>query len=317
MINLISEYLVYTLLRLNHASLVAKAAHFFIYETIKIFILLSVIIFIVSMVRTFFPAQKIRKILSGWEGPLAYIAAALFGIITPFCSCSAVALFLGFVEVGVPLGVTFSFLVASPMINEIALVMLWSLFGWKVATIYIFSGLVIAVISGVVIGKLNVDNLLEASASDGLKSFPGGFRGTDWIKRTQYAGSYVWGVIRKVWLYIVFGIGAGAWMHGYVPDDFLARYAGRDNWLAVPVAVLTGIPLYSGAAGVMPLVKVLTEKGVGMGTALAFMMAVTGLSLPEFVILRRMMKVRLIAIFSGIVGLGILFTGYTFNLIIR
>ncbi|MDD5424053.1 MAG: permease [Candidatus Omnitrophica bacterium] len=293
------------------------AVNFFVYDTIKIFILLIVIIFIVSIIRSFLPPEKIRKILSRKDRYAGHILAALLGIVTPFCTCSAIPLFLGFIEAGVPLGVTFTFLVASPMINEVALIMLFGMFGWKVATLYIASGMLIAVVSGLVIGALKPERLLEA-----IEPKRSGSPLTEnvefkWGDRIKYAKTYVIFIIKKVWLFILIGVGAGAFIHGYVPMDFLAKYAGGDKWYAVPLAALIGIPLYSNAAGIIPLVSALTEKGVAMGTTLAFMMAVTGLSLPEFLILRKVMKARLILAFAGIVGLGIILTGYLFNIILR
>ena len=307
---------VYTILQMSKGALFSEAVNFFLYDTIKIFLLLTVIIFVVSVIRTFFPPEKTRDILSHKKSFIGNILAALLGIVTPFCSCSAVPLFLGFVEAGVPLGVTFSFLVASPMINEIALVMLWGLFGWKIAVIYIGSGLMIAIISGIIIGKLKVENLVEqithrktccAAITTAMK----------FKERVSFAGDYTKDILKHIWFFVVLGIGVGAWIHGYVPADFLARYAGSDNWFAVPFATLIGIPLYSNAAGVIPMVSALTEKGVAMGTALAFMMAVTALSLPEFLILRRVMKLKLLGIFATIVGMGIIFTGYLFNFILK
>lgn len=292
------------------------AASFFIYDTIKIFLLLAVIIFFISALRTFLPREKVRNILSGRKGYFGNVLASLFGIITPFCTCSAIPLFLGFLEAGVPLGTTFSFLVASPMINEVAIVLLFGLFGWKIALLYITSGFIIAILSGIVIGKLKVENLVEEfvykSNQNGQLKLPE----MAWKQRVNYAKTYTIGIIKKVWLYIIIGIGIGAWIHGFVPTDFLAQYAGADKWYAVPLAVLVGIPLYSNAAGVIPLVGVLSEKGVAMGTSLAFMMAVTGLSLPEFMILKKVMKVKLIIFFAGIIGIGIIFTGYLFNLVL-
>ena len=239
------------------------------------------------------------------------------GIITPFCSCSAIPLFLGFIQAGVPLGTTFSFLVASPMINEVALVLLLGMFGWKIALMYVISGLIISILSGIIIGKMKVESLVEPfvyqNTINGNIELPTMNR----KERIIYAKNYTLDILKKVWLYILIGIGIGAWIHGYVPADFLAQYAGSDKWYAVPLAVLIGIPLYSNAAGVIPLVSALTEKGVAMGTTLAFMMSVTALSLPEFMILKRVMKMRLILIFAGIVGLGIIFTGYLFNLVLK
>ena len=315
-IKLLANWLTYNVFHLSAKTILAESVNFFIYDTIKIFILLSVIIFIVSIIRSFLPPKKIRHLLSRKNRYLGNVLAATLGIITPFCSCSAVPLFLGFVESGVPLGVTFSFLVSSPMINEVALVLLLGMFGLKVALIYIGSGLIIAIFSGIIIGKLKVENLVENFGLNGqIRSTENGIK-MGWNERVDYAKRYTIEIIKKVWAYILIGIGLGAWIHGYVPVDFLAKYAGADKWYAVPFATLLGIPLYSNAAGVIPLVSALTEKGVAMGTTLAFMMAVTGLSLPEFLILRRVMKTRLIIIFAGIVGVGIIFTGYLFNLIL-
>jgi len=293
-----------------------EAINFFIYDTTKIFILLVVIVFFVSVVRSFLPPEKIKNILSCRGKYIGNILAALFGIITPFCSCSAIPLFLGFMEAGVPLGVTFSFLVASPMINEVALIMLFGLFGWKVAFFYILSGLVIAIVSGIIIGKLKVENLVfDFSNNKNIGQFE--LPSLSWRQRFAYAGNYTFDIIKKIWIFILLGVGVGAWIHGYVPADFIAQYTGGDKWYAVPLAVLIGIPLYSNAAGIIPLVSVLTEKGVSMGTTLAFMMAVMGLSFPEFLILRKVMKTKLIVIFASIVGLGVIFTGYLFNLILK
>lgn len=291
------------------------AINFFIYDTLKIFLLLSVIIFSISVLRTFLPQEKIRSLLSGEKGYWGNILASILGIFTPFCTCSAITLFIGFLEAGVPPGVTFSFLVASPMINEVALVLLLGLFGWKIAAIYIASGLVIATISGIIIGKLKVEKLVEDFVLNGHVSQKEG-KNIHWKERIFYARVYVFKILKKVWFYILLGIGIGAWIHGYIPTDFLTQYASSDKWYAVPLAVLIGIPLYSNAAGVIPLVKVFVEKGVALGTSLAFMMSVTALSFPEFLILKKVMKVRLIAIFASIVGVGIILTGYLFNLIL-
>jgi len=316
-VKLLADWLTYSVFHLAAKTILAEAINFFIYDTIKIFILLSVIIFIVSIIRSFLPPEKIRNILSRKNKYLGNFLAATLGIITPFCSCSAVPLFLGFVEAGVPLGVTFSFLVASPMINEVALVLLLGMFGWKIAALYIVSGLIIAILSGIIIGKLKVEDLVESfvfnnkiiNSENGIKM--------EWKDRISYAKKYTADIIKKVWIYILIGIGLGAWIHGYVPADFLAKYASADKWYAVPLATLIGIPLYSNAAGVIPLISALTEKGVAMGTTLAFMMAVTGLSLPEFMILKKVMKTKLILIFAGIVGIGIIFTGYLFNFVLK
>ena len=312
-LKLFADWLTFSVLVINPETLLAGAVNFFIYDTIKIFILLTVIIFVVSLFRSFLPPEKIRFILSHKNKYTGNIIASLLGIITPFCSCSAIPLFLGFVQAGVPLGTTFSFLVASPMINEVALVLLLGMFGWKIALIYIVSGLAIAVLSGIVIGKLNVENLVEPFVFEHSFVAKNDFPDMTWSDRFTYAKNYTRDIFKKVWSYIVIGIAVGAWIHGYVPADILAQYAGSDKWYAVPLAVLIGIPLYSNAAGIIPLVGALTEKGVAMGTTLAFMMAVTALSLPEFMILKRVMKTRLILTFAGIVGTGIVVTGYLFN----
>lgn len=315
MIKPIVDWLVYYIFRMRQGTLFAEALNFFIYDTIKIFLLLTVIIFIVSFIRTFFSPERTRAILSHKHKFTGNVLAALLGIVTPFCSCSAVPLFLGFIEAGVPLGATFSFLVSSPMINEVALIMLWGLFGWKIALIYIGSGLIIAILSGIVIGGLKVEDLVEkfshkkpSCCAQELKQA--------FNDRIAFSRGYTKDILKTVWLYVIIGIGLGAWIHGYVPADLLSKYAGRGNWFAVPFATLVGIPLYSNAAGVIPLVSALTEKGVAMGTALAFMMAVTGLSLPEFIILRKVMKLKLLIIFVCVVGVGIIITGYLFNLIL-
>jgi len=316
-IQLLADWLTYNVFNITPKTLLAEAVNFFIYDTVKILILLSVIIFFVSIIRSYLPPEKIRDILARKNKYVGNVIASLLGIITPFCSCSAIPLFLGFIQAGVPLGTTFSFLVASPMINEVALVLLLGMFGWKIALMYVISGLIISILSGIIIGKMKVESLVEPfvyqNTINGNIELPTMNR----KERIIYAKNYTLDILKKVWLYILIGIGIGAWIHGYVPADFLAQYAGSDKWYAVPLAVLIGIPLYSNAAGVIPLVSALTEKGVAMGTTLAFMMSVTALSLPEFMILKRVMKMRLILIFAGIVGLGIIFTGYLFNLVLK
>lgn len=315
-IQLFADWLTYSVFGIIHETFLANAVNFFIFDTIKIVSLLLAVIFAVSIIRSFLPPEKIRNILSREKKYVGNISASLLGIITPFCSCSAIPLFLGFAQAGVPLGATFSFLVASPMINEVALVLLLGFFGWKIALLYIVSGLLIAIFSGMVIEKMDARNLIEEFALNKYGKNPN-LPELKWKERIEYAKKYTLDIAKKVWPYVAVGVGFGAWIHGYVPADFLARYAGSDKWYAVPVAVLIGIPLYSNAAGVIPLVGSLTEKGLGTGTALAFMMAVTALSLPEFMILKKVMKTRLILIFAGIVSLGIIFTGYLFNAILK
>jgi hypothetical protein len=303
--------------KIETSSPLYSATNFFIYDSIKILILLAVIIFVVSFIRTYLAPEKVRLYLAKKNKYLGNILASLLGIITPFCSCSAVPLFLGFVEAGVPLGVTFSFLVASPMINEVALVMLWGIFGFKIAAIYIISGLLIAIFSGIIIEKLKIENLIiNPKEQDKCNCKKKEIKEKTFKERISYANSYVLVIFKDVWVYILLGVGIGAWIHGYIPTDFLAKCAGSNNWFAVPIATLIGIPLYSNAAGIIPLVGALTEKGVAMGTALSFMMAVTALSLPEFIILKKIMKTKLIIIYALIAGLGIIFTGYLFNLIL-
>lgn len=318
-IQLFSDWATYSLFNIAKNTLLAGAVNFFIFETIKIFILLAVIIYIISFIRTYLPPEKVRAILSRKNEFSGNILAALLGIITPFCSCSAIPLFLGFVEAGVPLGVTFSFLVSSPMVNEIAIVLLVGLFGWKIALIYVLSGLLIAIISGIVIGKMRPEGLvadfvyknkINASNQTGVKKM-------SFSERNKYSWNYAWGITKKIWIWIIIGVGAGAWIHGYIPASFLAQYAGADKWYAVPFATLIGVPLYANAAGIIPLVKALSEKGVAMGTTLAFMMSVTALSFPQFLILKKVMKIKLILIYAGIVTVGIIFTGYLFNFVLK
>jgi uncharacterized protein len=317
MIKPVIDRFVYDVLQMPRSAIFSEAVNFFLYDTIKIFLLLASIIFLIAVARTFFPPEKTRDILSRKNKYVGNVLAALLGIVTPFCSCSAVPLFLGFVEAGIPLGVTFSFLIASPMINEIALVLLWALFGWKIALLYIGSGLLIAIFSGIIIGHLKMEHLVE--------KFNGNKTGcatsqasTSWRERILYARNYTADILKKIWPYILLAVGLGAWIHGYVPENFLARYAGKDNWFAVPMATLIGIPLYgSCGGGIVPLVSALAQKGVATGTALAFMMAVTALSFPEFIILRRVMKPKLLVIFASIVGTGIILTGYLFNFILN
>ena len=316
-VQIFADWLVYAVFALGRGTLAGGAVNFFIFDTIKIFILLAGIIFAVSMIRTFLPPSKIREIILKKSRFSGHLWAAGLGIITPFCTCSAIPLFLGFIQTGIPLGVTFSFLIASPMINEVALVMLFGMFGLKIAVLYALSGFIIAVVSGLMIGKLGLEHLLEGF--DPSKRLQNIAFGADmaWAERFSYAREYTLDILKTVWPYVLIGIGLGAWIHGYVPENFLARWAGADKWYAVPLATLVGIPLYSNAAGVIPLVSALTEKGVALGTTLAFMMAVTGLSLPEFLILRRVMKLKLLFIFFGIVGAGIMFTGFLFNYMMK
>jgi uncharacterized protein len=312
MLEKFAQYITVNLLNIEEGTHLYGAVSFFIYDIIKISILLLAIIFVVSFLRTYLQPARVRKILAGKRGITGHVLAALIGIVTPFCTCSAIPLFLGFLEAGVPLGVTFSFLVASPMINEVAIVLLFGMFGIKITAIYILSGLLIAIISGLIIGGLNAENLVNQL--NNVRELKEGHPNLK--QRLLYSKKYTWNIYKKILPYLAIGIAAGGFMHGYVPADFLAKYIG-EAWYGVPLATIVGIPLYSNAAGTIPLVAVLTEKGVNIGTALAFMMAVTGLSLPEFMILKRVMKPKLILIFAGIVGAGIILTGYLFNFLLK
>jgi len=311
-----ADWIVYTLLGLSPESQIGSALNFFLYDTVKIFILLLVIVFVVTFLRSFFSPEKTKAWLAERKGStfIGHILAALLGIITPFCSCSAVPLFIGFVEAGIPLGVTFTYLIAAPMVNEVALVMLYGLFGWQIAAVYIVSGEVIAIIAGLVIGRLKLERFVEEYVYQvKVKPTRMVMHEPTYTERFQESWVETLDIIKRIWLYVVIGIGIGALMHGWIPAGALAAYAGKDNPFAVIVAVIIGIPLYSNAAGVIPLVSELTRAGVAMGTALAFMMAVTALSIPEMILLRKVLKPQLLAIFIGVVGSGIILTGYLFN----
>ena len=311
----LSTWLAYTAFHLPQGKL-GESVAFFLYDVPKILLLLSGMIFLISIVRTFFSPERTRALLGGKREGVGNVLAAALGIVTPFCSCSAVPLFIGFVESGIPLGVTFSFLVAAPTINEVAIVMLLGLFGWRIAGLYILSGLVIAIVAGFIIGRLKLERYVEDFVwkihSQG--SVEGEKLG--WPVRFERAWGSVKEIVQKVWLYVIVAIAIGAAIHGYVPQSALVGIMGKQAWWSVPVAVLLGIPLYSNAAGMIPIVSALIEKGASLGTALAFMMAVVGLSLPEAIILRRVLKPKLLVIFFGTVALAIILTGYIFNWII-
>jgi uncharacterized membrane protein YraQ (UPF0718 family) len=315
MLKTFADYIVFTLMGLTPGSRSGEALNFFIYDTLKIFLLLSTIIFVVAIIRSSFPPERTKRILSHKREYIGNLLAALLGIVTPFCSCSAVPLFIGFVESGVPLGVTFSFLISSPMVNEVALIMLWGLFGWKIALIYIGTGLLVAIFAGIVIGKLKMEKHVQDYVWE-MQVGNAEITVMTFREKIDYAREYTLGLLKKIWPYVVIGVGIGAFIHGYVPQDFLAKWAGRDNPFAVPVAVALGVPLYSNAAGVIPIVQALTAKGMAIGTVLAFMMAVTALSLPEAIILSNVLKKPLLATFFGIVALAIVCVGYLFNAIL-
>lgn len=311
-----AEYIVFNLFVMERGARLSGALEFFIYDTLKIFLLLSVVIFIISVIRSYFSPERTRKLLSHKKEFIGNGLAAGLGVVTPFCSCSAVPLFIGFIEAGVPLGVTFSFLIASPMVNEIAVVLLWGLLGWKLTTLYIFTGLIVAILSGIIIGRLKLEKWVEGyvytiQTGQSIDAPALTFR-----QRLQLANDNTLDILKKIWLYIVIAIGIGGFIHGYVPEDFLVKYAGPDNLLAVPLAVILGVPLYSSAAGIIPIVSALISKGLAVGTVLAFMMAVTALSLPEMIILRKVIKLPLLAVFVGIMTASIIIVGYLFNAIL-
>ncbi len=313
----LSRYLVFELMGLAPTGRTGSALQFFLFETPKVLMLLTLIVYGVGVIRSFFTPERTRAILAGKRESVGNVLAALLGIVTPFCSCSAVPLFIGFVTAGVPLGVTFSFLIAAPMVNEIALVLLYGLLGWKVAALYLATGLAVAIVAGFVIGRLHLEHHIEdwvreihtsAAEAPDLR--------LTWRERFGHGRQAVVEIVGKVWLYVVAGIAVGAAIHGYVPEGFMASIMGKGVWWSVPAAVVIGIPMYSNAAGIVPIVQALLGKGAALGTVLAFMMSVIALSLPEMVILRKVLKPRLIGAFITVVGCGILLVGYLFNLII-
>lgn len=312
-----SSFLTYRVMGLPEKSHLGSSVAFFLYDVPKVLMLLVLVVFGVGIVRSFFTADRTRKILAGKRESLGNVMAAGLGIVTPFCSCSAVPLFIGFAEAGVPLGVTFSFLIAAPMINEIAVVLLYGLFGWKIAALYVGTGLVIAIIAGWVIGRLKLERFVEEWVF-AVQMGENSASSTDmnWSDRVQYGLQAVRDIVGKVWPYVLAGIAVGAGIHGYVPEGLLASFMGKDVWWAVPAAVFLGVPMYSNAAGIIPVVQALVEKGAALGTVLAFMMAVIGLSLPEAVILKKVLKWQLLAVFFGVVAAGILIVGYLFNSIL-
>jgi uncharacterized protein len=311
-----AAWLTYGLLHLERASHLGASVEFFLFETPKVLLLLTAVVFGVGIVRSFFTPERTRRMLAGRRESAGNVLAGLLGVVTPFCSCSAVPLFIGFVTTGVPLGVTFSFLISAPMVNEVALVLLFGLFGWKVAGLYMGTGLVIAIVAGWVIGRLHLEKWVEPWVYK-MQTGPGAQpeQRLTWNERIDYGLAAVRDIVAKVWPYVVAGIAVGAGIHGYVPQDFMASIMGKGAWWSVPLAVLIGIPMYSNAAGIIPVVQALLGKGAALGTVLAFMMSVIGLSLPEFIILRKVLQPKLIATFAGVVGTGILIVGYVFNLV--
>ncbi|MCX6553257.1 MAG: permease [Acidobacteria bacterium] len=312
----VARWTTYSLAGLTPGTHLASAVEFFVFEAPKVLMLLVLVVFGVGIIRSFFTPERTRRVLAGRRESMGNVLAALLGTVTPFCSCSAVPLFIGFVTTGVPLGVTFSFLVSAPMVNEVALVLLFGLLGWKVAALYMSTGLVIAIVSGWTIGRLHLERFVEpwvfqmqAAAVDGSDA------PASWADRLRSGADAVVDIVGRVWPWVLAGIAVGAGIHGYVPEQFMASIMGKGAWWAVPLAVLVGIPMYSNAAGIIPVVQALLAKGAALGTVLAFMMAVIGLSLPETIILRKVLRPQLIAVFVGVVGVGILIVGYLFNAI--
>ena len=311
-----ADWFSFALLGIQKETVLGGAVNFFVYDSIKILILLFTIIFVVSFLRSYLPPEKTKKLLTNKFQIIGNVLASLIGIITPFCSCSAVPLFIGLVESGVPLGVTFSYLISAPMVNEVAAVMLLGLFGPTIAGIYVASGVIIAIVVGFILGQFKLERLVEdyvwkIKVNDQVTDINKTFK-----DRVGEAYQYTIDLIKKVYPYVLVGVAAGALVHGYAPENFLARIAGKSNPLAIPLAVLIGVPLYSNAAGTIPIVKSLIEKGLPIGTSLAFMMSVTALSFPEMIILRKVLKPRLLVIYIAILTLGIIFTGYLFNAIL-
>jgi uncharacterized membrane protein YraQ (UPF0718 family) len=314
-LNPAANWIAYDLLNLSPERRLGSAVAFFVFETPKVLMLLVAVVFGVGIVRSFFTPERTRRMLAGRREFAGNVLAAGLGIVTPFCSCSAVPLFIGFVETGVPLGVTLSFLIAAPMINEVAVVLLLGMFGIKVAAAYVATGMVIAILSGFVIGRMRLERFVEDwvhTVEFGENQIEAG--DLSWTARVERGRMAVREIVGRVWPFVLGGIAVGAFIHGYLPDNLMASFMARGTWWTVPLAVILGVPMYSNAAGIIPIVQALLEKGVPLGTALAFMMAVIGLSLPETVILRKVLKMQLIAVFVGVVALGITAVGYLFNL---
>ena len=312
-----ANFLTFNVFQLSADSHLGSSVAFFLYDAPKVILLLAIIVFGVGIIRSFFTPERTRQMLAGKREFVGNVMAGGLGIVTPFCSCSAVPLFIGFVETGVPLGVTFTFLIAAPMINEVALVLLFSMFGWKIAVLYVATGLFIAITAGWVIGRLKLERYIESWVHETKMGESGDVDGgLKFADRIRYGLTAVKEIVGKVWPYVLAGIAVGAAIHGFVPEGLMASFMGKDVWWAVPAAVLLGVPMYSNAAGFIPIMQALMEKGAALGTTLAFMMAVIGLSLPETIILRKVLKWQLIAVFLGVVSVGIIIIGYLFNAIL-
>ncbi len=315
-IKVFADWLVYFVAGMGSGSASADVVDFFVYDVIKIFLLLAVMIFAVSYIRTYITPEKARLYLGKRTGIQYHLLASLLGVVTPFCSCSSVPIFMGFVGAGVPLGVTFSFLITSPMVNEAAIAVLFGLLGWQATLIYVISGVIVGTVGGYIIGKLKLEHLVEEFVFEPQAPLLSEQAELSRKKRFDFAGDETKDIIRRVAPYIVVGVAAGALFHGYAPEGIMASYAGKDNIFAVPIAVGIGVPLYSNVMGLIPIAESLIDKGLPVGTALAFLMSVTALSFPEMIILKKVLKTKLIAIFAGIVAVGIVITGYVFNMIL-
>ena len=313
--NNLSAILIFDILGLVKGTKLGDAVHFFVFDTIKIFILLIVIVYLITFLRSYFPLEKVRVYLSGKNKIVGHVLASIFGIITPFCSCSAIPLFLGFLQARIPLGVAFSYLVSAPLSDPVVFALLISMFSWKIAVLYVAFGVIISIVVGLIIGAMNMEKevLIEVKPLDNISYTEDG---TLFKHRIKESWDYSVDIFKKIYLYIIIGVGVGAFIHGFIPEDFITKYAGGDVWYAPIVAVIAGIPMYSNELGILPIIEVLTQKGVLIGTALSFMMAIVALSLPEAMILKRILSIKLIGIFFGVVGLAILLTGYTLNYLV-
>lgn len=314
-----ANWIAYSLLALPQGSHLGESLAFFFYDVPKLFLLLGGMIFVITLFQTFIDTQRVRAMVEKRGEGVGNIMAAMFGAITPFCSCSSVPLFIGFVQAGIPLGITFSFLITSPLMNEVAFVLLIGLFGWKVAGLYLLSGVTIGVVSGLILGRMKLERYVESFVYDIKPRANTQVEFEEkltWAERISRSWDSTKEIVGKVFWFVIVGIGIGAFIHGYVPQDALTGIMGKNAWWSVPASVLVGVPLYSNAAGVIPIVSALLDKGASLGTVLAFMMSVVGLSLPEIIILRRVLKPQLIAIFVGVIAAAIIITGYLFNIVI-
>ena len=322
MIQEFANWLVYGIFGMDATSHLGIAVNFFFYDTIKILILLFLISVLMGVINAYFPIDRVRNYLASHKlFGLQYVLASLFGAVTPFCSCSSIPLFIGFVKGGIPLGVTFAFLITSPLVNEVAIAMFLGTFGLKITLVYAFSGIMLGVFGGCVLGKFKLDNYLsewvkQIQANANVESVAWEGEKTSFVKRLPVIVKDAWNIVRGVLLYIIIGIAIGAFMHGYVPEGFFEQYMSKSNWYAVPLSVILAVPMYANAAGIVPVIEVFVAKGIPVGTALAFMMAVVGLSLPEATLLKKVMTWRLIGVFFGTITLFIIFSGYLFNLLL-